>query len=171
MRTKTFLTRQTLIIGSVIHIFIYLLLLSNDANSQNNFSGSAIKINDSCNLVSFTGKRVEQVNYINCTVRSAIKGYFLVLEKSNDGETFSPLEIKKGQVSPGNQVLLFSFMDGSSTATTIYKICAYKLSITKEGEQKYLNISENILKDFENSTLRINVLENETQQEFTASWK
>lgn len=171
MKTKTIFTKQILIIGSVINIFISLLLQSNDAFSQNNFSGSKVQKNDACNLVSFTGKRVEQVNYINCTVKSAIKGYFLVLEKSIDGEIFFPLEIKKGQISPGNQVLQFSFIDDSSTSTTTYKICAYKLSITREGDEEYLNVSENILNDLENSTLRVNVLEYETQQEFTASWK
>lgn len=171
MKTTTIFTKQILITGIVINIFISLLLQSNDVFSQNNFSGSTVKKNDACNLVSFTGKRVEQVNYINCTVRSAINGYFLVLEKSNDGKIFLPLEIKKGQISPGNQVLQFSFIDDSSTSTTTYKICAYKLSITKEGEQKYLNVSENILNDLENSILLVNVLENETQQEFTASWK
>lgn len=171
MNTKTIFTEKNLITGIVINIFISLFLLSNDAFGQNNFSDSPVKKNDVCNLVSFTGKRVEQVNYINCTVRSAIKGYFLVLEKSIDGETFFPLEIKKGQISPGNQVLQFSFIDDSSTSTTTYKICAYKLSITKEGEQEYFNVSENILNDLENSTLRVNVLENETQQQFTASWK
>ena len=171
MKTTAFLSQRALIISIVLTIFSSLLFLSNNAVCQNNVSNSSTTINESCNLVSFTGKRVEQYNYLNCTIRSAIKGYFLVLEKSNDGINFLPLEIKKGQISPGNQLLQFSFIDDSSMASTTYKICAYKVLITKKGEQKYSEVSENLFNGFKNSTININVLENESLQELTASWK
>lgn len=171
MKTTAFLSQRALITGIVVNIFISLLFISDKAFSQNNVSNSTTTINDTCNLVSFIGKRVEQKNYLNCTIRSAIKGYFLVLEKSDDGVNFLPLEIKKGQVSPGNQLLQFSFIDNSATSLTTYKICAYKVSITKKGGQKFSEVSENLLNGFKNSTININVLENESLQEYTASWK
>lgn len=155
----------------VVSIFISLFFPFNKSFSQNDVYNSTAKKNDTLNLVSFTGRRVEQINYLNCTIKSEIKDYFLVLEKSNDGVNFLPLEIKKGQISPANQLLQFSFIDNSKSDVTAYRICAYKMSITKNGERKYLLVSENLLNKFENSTVNIDVLKNEAQQKVAASWK
>lgn len=172
MKSQPFFNKRTLIIGIVMNLFVFLFLGSNKVVSQNNFINYTYERKGTCVLVSFTGKRVEQINYLNCTIRSAIKGYYLVLEKSIDGETFLPLAIKKGQISPKNQVLQFSFSDDSSTsAKAIYKICAYKFSITNKEEQKYFCVSGNLLNEFDNSVVSINAIVNETQQEMTTCCK
>ena len=165
---KTFSKQRILIVG-IINIFIFLNLLSAKTFSQNLVAGCALKTNDTCVLVTFTGKRIEQTNYINCTIKSAVKGYFLVLEKSIDGEIFTTLEIKKGQVSPGNQSLLYSFIDDSVAVSTTYKIVAYKIAILNKDDQKYLTVSENLFSEFKNSILYINIIENETLNEISSS--
>ncbi len=170
MKANVLFSHRTLITVIVINIFIA-MLLSNNILGQNNVSNTVLKKNDTCNLVSFSGKRVEQINYLNCVIRSSIKGYYLVLERSVDGINYLPFEIKKGQISPGNQLLQFSFIDDSSAITTTYKICAYIMSVTKNGEQKYLNVSQNLFGDSENTIVKINVSKNEDIQELTSSWR
>lgn len=170
MKTQTIFNQRTLIIGIVMSLFISSLLISTNAKSQNNVTNYTHEIKDSCVLVSFTGKRVGQINYLNCTIRSAINDYYLVLEKSTDGKLFLPLKIKKGCVSPKNQILQFSFTDGSSSsANAVYKICAYKFSIIKNGKNQYLKISENLFDEFNNSLLSIKSLDDKEQHQITAS--
>lgn len=169
MRIQSFLSKRKLIISIVMNLFITLLLMPNIALSQNENKGISKKINDTCVLESFSGKRVQGMNYLNCTIRSKICGYYLVLEKSTDGKTFLPFSMKKGGVSPNNLVLQFSFTDSTSSAVNaVYKICAYKFSIIQNGGNKYLWISENLLSEFDNSIVNINSLEDKPQ---LASWK
>jgi hypothetical protein len=170
MKTQTIFNQRTLIIGIVMSLFISSLLISTNAKSRNNNKIFTKRLNDTCVLESFNGKRVEQINYLNCTIRSNSNDYYLVLEKSTEGKLFLPLKIKKGCVSPKNQILQFSFTDGSSSsANAVYKICAYKFSIIKNGKNQYLKISENLFDEFNNSLLSIKSLDDKEQHQITAS--
>lgn len=158
MKPNLLLYEQKWSKGIIINLLIILFLISNNLFCQNN--NLPLKTNDTCVLESFVGKRVGQINYLNCTVRSKIGGYYLVLEKSVEGKTFLPFLMKKGQISPKNLVLQFSFIDSTSnSANAVYKICAYKFSISQNGENKYLWVSENLFDEFNNSIVNINSIE------------
>ncbi len=110
------------------------MIISLSANALS--MGSADPEKDSCKLIAFTIKQVDQKNYLNWFVLSDMKDYYFILERSTDGENFKPVYMTSGAISPANQKLQFSFIDKfQDCSKTVYRICAYRLHFSDNDTQ------------------------------------
>jgi hypothetical protein len=108
-------------------------------------------------LVSFTGRQLEDKKYLNWTVISSRGNYYFVIERSVNGDDFSIIEIKKGFASPGKQKLSYSCTDPEYlfADNITYRICLYEIQAINGDNDKAILSTENIFEQNENASIVI----------------
>jgi hypothetical protein len=89
----------------------------------------------SFNIKEFSVKNINQVNYVRFLILENQNESHYILESSEDGENFIPLEMKDGFKSPNSSPLLYCF---NEEETNIEK--KYRIKRVNNTEVSYSNI-------------------------------
>jgi hypothetical protein len=136
-------------------ISILLLLGGCSLSKDSNLKTYSIKNNSYCELIKFTGKYSQGKVYLNWIVNTNISNYYFVLEKTNDGSTYTVIHTVKGFTSPIPQGILFSFIDCNLKHTSrTYRLRA--VQPIKNGQEILLYADgKNLFKDCKNAVISV----------------
>lgn len=123
--------------NQAILIMIILLAITNLGFSQDNKVQAPVAIeNEAGNNVDFAVKEVDGMLFFNLRVTNdTIEGIFAI-EKTYDGKSFLPIEVRKNVPNNINKPILYSFSDKNPENYSIgYRLVKYTQSGTQQLAQ------------------------------------
>ncbi|HEX8516379.1 MAG TPA: hypothetical protein VF868_09290 [Bacteroidia bacterium] len=109
-------------------------------------------------LISFKGRSLQGKTYINWTVTCPNANYFFILERSVNGQDFTPVDLKKGAVSPAGKTLVYSYIDNeaANAETSVYRLCLHEIQAFDADHNKAILSKTNLFSNLSKALITIN---------------